>query len=89
MKLKKDFIIHESADGDVLLAVGEEAERFHGIVKLNETAGFIVRQLEQDVTLENLVQALHKEYPDVLESTLENDIKEIIDQLDSIHAIER
>ena len=44
MKLKEDFIIHESADGDVLLAVGEEAQRFHGIVKLNETAGFIVRQ---------------------------------------------
>ena len=74
MKLKEDFIIHESADGDV---------------KLNETAGFIVRQLEKDVTLEELVQALHKEYPDVLESTLESDIKEIIDQLDSIHAIER
>ena len=89
MKLKEDFITHNSADGEVLLAVGKEAERFHGIVKLNETAGFIVDMLKKDVSLEELVEALHNEYPDVPEKTLESDVKEVIDQLDSIHAIER
>ena len=88
MKLKKDFIIHSTGEEEILLAVNEEAKRFHGIVKLNETASKIAHLLLEDVTLSDIVDAFAKEYPDVDRTTLEEDIQSVIDQLNNIHALE-
>ena len=87
MKLKENFITHSSVDGTVLLAIGEETKNFHGIVKLNETASFIVEALKEDTTLEKIVSKMKKEYPDVDETVLSSDVREVLDQLESIHAL--
>lgn len=42
MKLKAGFITHSMGDENVLVPVGEEAERFRSIARSNETAAFIV-----------------------------------------------
>lgn len=42
MKLKAGFITHSMGDAHVLVPVVEEAERFRGIARSNETAAFIV-----------------------------------------------
>ena len=48
MKLNENFLIHDTGNGEILIAVGEETKRFHGIVKLNETGAEICHLIEND-----------------------------------------
>ena len=87
MKLKDEFITHYGVDGTVLLATGDEAKNFHGIVKLNETAAKIVEMLKKETTVDEIVSSLSKEYSDTDSETIKKDVENIISQLESIHAI--
>ena len=51
MRLKKDFISQKLDDQLILVPVGKSSETFHGIVKNNETAGFIVECLNISLAL--------------------------------------
>ncbi len=62
MKLNPDFILQEMGGEAVLVPTGEAAKRFRGIVRLNETAAFIVERLRDDTDAEALVDALAAEY---------------------------
>lgn len=88
MKLKDEFITHSGVDGTILLATGDEARSFHGIVKLNDTAAKIVEALKKETSKEEIVESFAKEYPDVSKETLTKDIENVLSQLESIHAIE-
>lgn len=87
MKLKEDFITHSSVDGVLLLATGEEAKSFHGLVKLNETAAKIVELLKEETSKEEILAKFKEEYPSVDEDILSKDIDNVLAQLESIHAI--
>lgn len=87
MKLKENFITHSSIDGTILLATGEEANNFHGIVKLNDSAAFIVELLKTETTKENLLIEFQNEYPTVDKEELSKDLENVLSQLNSIHAI--
>ena len=41
MKLNENFLIHQTDNGEILIPVGEETKRFHGVVKHNGTGGEI------------------------------------------------
>lgn len=88
MKLKDEFITHSGVDGTILLATGDEAKSFHGIVKLNDTAAKIVEALKKETSKEEIVESFAKEYPDVSKEILTKDIENVLSQLESIHAIE-
>ncbi len=88
MKLKDEFITHSGVDGTILLATGDEARSFHGIVKLNDTAAKIVEALKKETSKEEIVESFAKEYPDVSKEILTKDIENVLSQLESIHAIE-
>ncbi len=88
MKLKDEFITHSGVDGTILLATGDEAKSFHGIVKLNDTAAKIVEALKKETSKEEIVESFAKEYPDVSKEILAKDIENVLSQLESIHAIE-
>ena len=62
MKAKYSFEIMELDDGQVAVPVGDGADQFHGVLKVNETAVAILKQLEQDVTENEIVEALLLEY---------------------------
>ena len=49
-------------DETVLVPVGEDGEHFRGIVRLNETAAFIVERLQNDTTEDAITDALCAEY---------------------------
>ena len=34
MKLNNDFLIHNTGNGEMLIPVGEETKKFHGVIKL-------------------------------------------------------
>jgi len=62
MKLKFDVEIMEMDDASVAVPVGDGAEAFHGVLKLNESGAFILRLLQNETTEEAIVDAILKEY---------------------------
>ena len=86
MTLNPDFIIQDLGDDTLLIPVGKAAESFHGLIRLNETAAFIVSRLGQDTTPAAIADAMLAEY-EVNRSTAEANIAQILDQLRSVGAL--
>ena len=87
MKLKEGFMLTEIADETVAVPVGEAAERFRGIIRLNETAAFIVKRLQEETTREALIEALSEEYDGPREQ-LASGVDGVLEQLRSCGALE-
>ena len=62
MKLRNDYLLTPMGEDYVLVPVGKAANEFHGIAKLNETAVFIVRQLQRETSADAIVDAMAAEY---------------------------
>ena len=85
MKLNKGFLAHD--DGDQKLLVSTGASKFSGLVRSNETAGFIISCLEKNTTEAEIVEKMQKKY-DGPKEDMERDVKKIVDQLRKIGAID-
>ena len=85
MKLNKAFITHD--DGDQKLLVSTGASKFSGLVRSNETAGFIISCLEKDTTEAEIVAKMQKKY-DGPKDAMERDVQKVIAQLRKIGAID-
>lgn len=86
MKLKEGFITHQIQDTQMMVAVGERARHFHGLVRSNETAAFIVDCLKSETTETAIVERLLEEY-DVSREMAAQDVHAIIEKLRSIDAL--
>lgn len=80
--IKKDFLIHTIANKKILIGNGEEIN-FSRILLLNETAAFVITELqkhEQPISAEELAESLQAtfevEYDEVL-----IDVQELLYQL--------
>ena len=62
MKRKDGFIVRELAGQNIVLAVGEASKIFRGMIKLNTTGLFIWERLANDVSEEQIVDALIESY---------------------------
>lgn len=87
MKLKKGFITHTVMGTQMMVAAGPSAEIFHGMVRSNETAAFIVDCLKSETTVEDIVVKLCAEY-EVAQDVAVRDVEMIIEKLNSIGALE-
>jgi len=85
MKLKSDFITQDIDDTQFLVPVG--AETFSGIVRSNKTAAFIVNLLKEGTTEEEIIDALYERY-DAQREEIAADVREILNTLRDIHALE-
>lgn len=75
MKIKDGFILRKIADTYMVIAVGDAAKDFGGMISLNETGAFLWEKLESGCDNEKtLVKALTDEY-DVDEVTALRDVK--------------
>ena len=81
MKLKIDFVINQVAGETVAVSVGDNDGRFNGYIKLNETGAFIFKTLKNDVTREDIISGLMKEYPDATESDAAESVDTLISKL--------
>ena len=62
MKLKYTFETVE-LDGEIMaVPVGDGAEELHAMLRLNDTAAFILEQLKDDTTEEKIVDNILTEY---------------------------
>ena len=88
MKLNSDFLIHDTGNGEMLIPVGEETKKFHGVIKLNATGSEIVHLIENDdLSLEQILNHFYEEYPDTDVEEIKKPIVEFINKLREVNAI--
>ena len=80
MKIKKGFILRKVGGESVVVPVGEMSKKFHGMINLNETGGFLWEFFTQDHTQEEAVEALLGEY-DVERELAEKDVAKFVEIL--------
>lgn len=86
MKLKDGVIFTNVADETIVVTVGEAANAFRGMVKLNETGAFIAKKMLQDTSKEELVAMLRQEY-EVDEDMAMEAVESIIEKFQSVGLI--
>lgn len=84
MKLKDEFITHNSDDESMLIPTADA--RFSGIVRGNKTMGKIIDLLKEDTTEDEIVGKLLDIY-DIPEETVRKDVKTVIENLTNIGAL--
>lgn len=84
MKLKDNFITHETDGEQIMVAAGGS---FAGMVRSNATAAFIVDCLKTDTTEAEILDKMLAKY-DADAEVMAEDIKMIIEKLRKIGAID-
>ena len=87
MKLRKGFITHMMGEEQLMVAAGPASKLFHGMVRSNATAAMIVDCLKTPVTEKALVDAILSRY-ETDRTTVEADVRAILDKLRSIGALD-
>ncbi len=87
MKLKNGFITHNVGKTQMMVATGAASTAFHGLVRSNETAAFIVNCLKQETTEQKIVEAMLKEY-DAPAEVIARDVHSVVEKLQGIGALE-
>lgn len=78
MHLKYQFEMMELDDRVVAVPVGDGADEFHGVVKLSETAAFIFNLLKNDISENEIIDAMEKEF-DATRCMLASDVRACIE----------
>lgn len=86
MKLRDGFLVHNMGNDTILIAVGDAMKDFSGLVRLNETAAFIVRRLMSPTDEDQIVEALLAEYA-VDRDTAATHVRAVLRQLREINAL--
>ena len=88
MRLNENFLIHQTETGEILIPVGDETKRFHGVIKLNNTGSEIVHLLENnDMSLDEILDHFYNEYPDSDKNDIIEGVTSFINKLKEINAI--
>lgn len=88
MKLKYNFVTNEVADKIVAVAVGGDLEKFNGFIKMNDTGAYIFNMLKSDVTEEEIVAAMKKDYDDAAEEEIRETVSEFVGKLKEADVLE-
>lgn len=87
MKLRDGFITY-TADGEqIMVAAGPAAEVFHGMVRSNKTAAFIIDCLKDGIEQDLLVDKLCDKY-DAPRQRIAEDVQRIVKALKQIGALD-
>lgn len=81
MKLKYNFVTNEVADKIVAVPVGEDLEKFGGFIKMNDVGAYIFNMLKNDVTEDEIVASMLKDFEDATEQEVRETVKEFTDKL--------
>lgn len=85
MKLKNGFITHETGTEHITVTAGDTD--FNGLIRSNQTAGFIVECLKKDVTKEEIVERMLEKY-DAPRDRVSADVDRILAALQEIGALD-
>ena len=85
MKLKKDFIIHDTGTESLLVPTGRAG--WSGLVKGNKTLGAIVSLLKEDTTEDAVISAMMERFNAPAE-VIARDVKKALSELRRIGALD-
>ena len=88
MKLKSGIIINEINGEYVAVAAGAAGKAFNGMIKMNGTAAFIAKTLQNEMDEDGVVNAICAEYDVDAEIAREN-VRLVVQKLESAGLIER
>lgn len=80
MKINKEYVLREIAGDYIIIPIGSTALEFNGLITVNEVGVTLWKMLQEEVTLDDLVQGVLAEY-DVSEEVAREDIQEFLDEL--------
>lgn len=80
MRLKDGTILTNMDDKVVVVDASNRKDRFNGMLRLNNTAGFVAKQLEKETELDDVVKAMTEKF-DVEESVARENAQKVIDSL--------
>ncbi len=85
MKLKKEFIVHDTGKEVMLVATGKA--KFSGLVKGNAMLGKVLELLKSNTTEKQIVAKLRAQY-DAPEGKIESDVHKVLTELKKIGALD-
>lgn len=88
MKVAKDFILREIAGEYILVPTGASAAKINGLITMNELGCFVFKTLQEECTLDALVDTIVAEY-DVDRATAQADALEFLEQLRGIGGLDK
>ena len=87
MKIKKGFVLRNTAGEYVVMPTGQNITEFDGTIVLNEVAAFVWSKMAEPVTRNELVEYILSEY-EIDRATAERDLDALIDRLNSYGVLE-
>ena len=87
MKLRGEFVVRNVVDNAVAVPVGQTALHFNGMVMLNDVSRVIWLCLEQETTVDAIVQAVTDAF-EVEPSQVTADVLEFLQQLRDAQLLE-
>lgn len=85
MKLNKEFLLHNTSGESILVPTGNAG--FSGVVRGNKTLGAILELLKNEITEDEIVEALKKRF-DAPEGAVEKDVEKAVSELRKIGALD-
>lgn len=86
MRLIRDHILREVHGNTVLVPLSGEETDFNGMIVLNQTAAFVCKLLQQNLSRAELIEALAREYEQTPEQVAE-DVDAFLSELDACHML--
>lgn len=87
MKIKDNYVLQEIVDECIVVPVGEETDKFHGVIKLNGSGCFLWKALSQTQTVDGIINAMMAEY-NVDKDAAREDVEQFLAKLKEIGCIE-
>lgn len=85
MKLKNDFIVHETDKETMVVATGKA--KFSGLVKGNKMFGEILSLMKEETTEAEIVRKLQEKY-EAPAGKIEEDVHNVLSEMRRIGAVE-
>ena len=81
MKLKYEFISNEITDKTIAFTIGEGSKNYHSLLKMNHTGASIFSKLQTDISEDELIAQMKKEYPDETDDTVREVVTDFVNKL--------
>ena len=81
MKLRYQFAIMDMGGEFAAVPVGDDADKFHGMLKLNEVSADILEQLKEDTTPMKIHLHLKEKYPESTDDEIGHALADFLNQL--------
>ena len=80
MRINKEFVLREIAGDYIIIPTGATVLEFNGLITVNEVGVTIWNMLQEEVTMDELVQGVLAEY-EVEEEVARKDTQEFLEEL--------